>query len=246
MATEKQAAANRRNAAKSTGPKSAAGKQITRMNALKHGLQAEHVVIPGEDPEEFEASVRGLEEHYLPVGSLEHILVERITYCTWRLQRANLIETAILRREHWELESRREEADMESAGRKMNWIASEFDDDPDDDDSDDHESNDDHNLPPDKAEALWRDYEEAEEAYKEAKKAHERAEEELKSFRCAVDLAFWRSKHKLEKLSRYETTIERQLRNAMQDLERLQSARTARTAEAATVIDVIDLNRDES
>ena len=55
MTSQKQIAANRRNAAKSTGPKTAEGKQVTRLNALKHGLQAEHVVIPGEDPEEFEA-----------------------------------------------------------------------------------------------------------------------------------------------------------------------------------------------
>ena len=40
MATEKQVAANRRNAAKSTGPKSEAGKEIARMNAAKHGMQA--------------------------------------------------------------------------------------------------------------------------------------------------------------------------------------------------------------
>jgi hypothetical protein len=46
MAPKKQVAANRRNAKKSTGPKSAPGKQVVRMNALKHGLQAEHVVIP--------------------------------------------------------------------------------------------------------------------------------------------------------------------------------------------------------
>ena len=97
MASQKQVAANRRNAANSTGPKSAAGKQIARMNALKHGLQTDQVVIPGEDPAEFEALLGGLEEYYQPVGSLEQVLVERITYCTWRLQRANAIETAIMR-----------------------------------------------------------------------------------------------------------------------------------------------------
>ena len=51
MASEKQIAANRRNAAKSTGPKSTAGKEISRMNAAKHGMQAEHVVLPGESPQ---------------------------------------------------------------------------------------------------------------------------------------------------------------------------------------------------
>lgn len=46
------------------------------MNAAKHGMQAEHVVLPGEDSKEFEALVRGPEEHLLPVGPLETSLVD--------------------------------------------------------------------------------------------------------------------------------------------------------------------------
>ena len=38
MASERQIAANRRNAAKSTGPRSAAGKQRAGGNAVRHGL----------------------------------------------------------------------------------------------------------------------------------------------------------------------------------------------------------------
>ena len=47
-------------------------------------------------------------------------------------------------------------------------------------------------------------------------------------------------------LSRYETTMERRLRNAVQDLERLQAARKSEAAETATVIDITDLNQDQS
>ena len=82
MASENQVAANRRNAAKSTGPKTAQGKQVVRMNALKHGLRAERVVIPGEDPEEFEALFQGLQEDWQPVGARENLLVERLAYRT--------------------------------------------------------------------------------------------------------------------------------------------------------------------
>jgi hypothetical protein len=122
MATEKQVAANRRNAAKSTGPKSEAGKNIARMNAAKHGMQAEHVVLPGEDPKEFEALVRGLEEHLLPVGPLETSLVARIADCTWCLQRARLIEAAMMRREHYKLQRARAEGNMKRASDTMGWV----------------------------------------------------------------------------------------------------------------------------
>jgi hypothetical protein len=42
MATEKQIAANRANARRSTGPKTAAGKKRASQNALRHGLAVRH------------------------------------------------------------------------------------------------------------------------------------------------------------------------------------------------------------
>ena len=49
MTSDKQADANRRNARKSTGPKTPEGKAAVRLNALKHGLLANDVLLPGED-----------------------------------------------------------------------------------------------------------------------------------------------------------------------------------------------------
>ncbi len=48
MTTARQIAANCRNAQKSTGPKTPNGKAITKMNALRHGLTAQEILIPGE------------------------------------------------------------------------------------------------------------------------------------------------------------------------------------------------------
>ncbi len=54
MTSARQIAANRRNAAKSTGPKSAKGKERSRRNALRHGLTAETVINALEDAEDYE------------------------------------------------------------------------------------------------------------------------------------------------------------------------------------------------
>src|SRR5690348_5251733 len=54
MATVAQIAANRLNAQKSTGPRSVDGKLASSMNALKHGIDAASVLIPGEDPALYE------------------------------------------------------------------------------------------------------------------------------------------------------------------------------------------------
>jgi hypothetical protein len=248
MTSEKEAAANRRNAAKSTGPKSVEGKQVTRMNALKHGLQAEHVVIPGEDPEEFEALLRSLENDWQPVGARERLLVERIAYCTWRLQRASLIETAMMRKEHCSLAKNHAQEEMQRASKEMNWVQQIFDYGPEEDEFNEEGEEDsyiEHGFPEDHAAELNKRYNKAEAAYERARAIYDNAEETLKDSALSLDEVFFRSTNYLERLSRYETTIERRLRNAMQDLERFQIARKVEAAETATVIDISDMNQEE-
>jgi hypothetical protein len=53
MTKPDRAEINRRNAARSTGPRTPEGKSRSRLNALKHGLTARTLVLPGEDPEAF-------------------------------------------------------------------------------------------------------------------------------------------------------------------------------------------------
>ena len=62
MTTFRQIEANRRNALKSTGPKTEAGKQQSHRNAVRHGLMAETVVDVLEDSEDYKAlrNSRGL------------------------------------------------------------------------------------------------------------------------------------------------------------------------------------------
>ena len=55
MATQRQIEANRRNAQKSTGPSSVEGRAVSRSNAVKTGIYAKSMIIPGEDPAQLEA-----------------------------------------------------------------------------------------------------------------------------------------------------------------------------------------------
>jgi hypothetical protein len=95
-ATTKKAEANRRNAQRSTGPRTPEGKALASRNALKHGLTAREVVTVGERPEDFEAFRAGLVARLAPVGELEAELAERIAASAWRLRRVVRLEALML------------------------------------------------------------------------------------------------------------------------------------------------------
>ena len=104
MATAKQAAANRRNAANSTGPRTKSGKVRSSGNALKHGLSAEQVVMFDEDPAAFEALRSDLFEHYQPTDPVAEHLVEHVAASIWRLRRVPEIEAGIFTHFYFERE----------------------------------------------------------------------------------------------------------------------------------------------
>ena len=96
MATKRQIAANRRNARRSTGPKSAAGKAASSANALRHGLSAARaVVLPDEDGEAYERLKQGVLADLDPAGALQEALAQRIVVLLWRLDRAARLEAEL-------------------------------------------------------------------------------------------------------------------------------------------------------
>ncbi len=94
MATEAQIEANRANAQKSTGPRTPEGKEKASQNALKHGLLTRQVVVPGEDPQEFACHRAQMLAEMAPTGPMESLLAERIVGLSWRLLRAERLQTA--------------------------------------------------------------------------------------------------------------------------------------------------------
>ena len=98
----KKLQANQQNALKSTGPRTAEGKAVSRLNSLKHGLLSQEIVIQSgegsENGEEYKQLLCRLQQDLEPVGILEEILVEKIAICYWRLARVLRSENAEIRR----------------------------------------------------------------------------------------------------------------------------------------------------
>ncbi len=92
----RKAAANRRNASRSTGPRTAQGKSWSRRNALKHGILASQAVIATVEGRAerllFERTVEGLAQDFQPVGTYENLLVQEIAACFWRKRRLLMFE----------------------------------------------------------------------------------------------------------------------------------------------------------
>jgi hypothetical protein len=95
MASKRQIEANRRNALKSTGPKSPEGKAVSSMNALKTGLYAESEVLPSENPAEYEQLIARYYADHKPATALACQYVDEIIYCTWNLRRLRRAETQL-------------------------------------------------------------------------------------------------------------------------------------------------------
>jgi hypothetical protein len=108
MESNKQIVANRKNALKSTGPKTREGKEVVRHNAIKAGLFAKELILDAglikESKREFNELLHGLLDDLQPAGATESILVEKIAISLWRLRRAYRAEYGIAADEIADLE----------------------------------------------------------------------------------------------------------------------------------------------
>ena len=96
MSTEKQIAANRENAKKSTGPRTSTGKRKSRRNAVRHGLTAETIIDVLEEAADYEALAAAIDADFRPATNFELQLIARLTSLLWRLRRATAIESGLL------------------------------------------------------------------------------------------------------------------------------------------------------
>ncbi len=213
MTSDKQARANRQNALKSTGPKTSEGKAAVRLNALKHGLLSQEILLPGEDEEALTELGERLREELQPFGELENLLVDQIISAYWRLRRLGRVETGIFAWEHSEELAERAEREA-------------------------HEYKSDRNKRLAEAPTITiTDEKKHEEALERVRRMRTEQEDETatlgRTFARDADRA-----NAFSKLSRYETAIERTLYRALHELERRQAARRGAPVTPPQVVDV--------
>jgi hypothetical protein len=95
MISEKQLAANRRNAQLSTGARTEAGHARSSLNNLRHGLTGQIAILPTEDREAHDRLCGTLIESLTPETPIELQLAQSVAEDNWRLNRARAIETNI-------------------------------------------------------------------------------------------------------------------------------------------------------
>jgi hypothetical protein len=92
----RRAEVNKANAQKSTGPRTEAGKQRTKLNALRHGLTGQIIVLPSEDLSAYQRHSQAFLDEYQPKGPTETQLVQLLLDTFWQLNRAAAVQTNLL------------------------------------------------------------------------------------------------------------------------------------------------------
>jgi hypothetical protein len=204
MTSDKQIDANRRNARKSTGPKTPEGKARANNNAMSHGILSREVVLPEEDEATFEELRERLWAELQPVGELESLLVDKIVAAHWRLRRLGRVEAGIFAWERYKLLADR------AYSEARRYVQHRFKD----------------HIEQMRNTPIITD----EQKYDTALSKAEEMKAEQDTETAALGGTFIRDADKanaFSKLSRYETTIERSLHRALHELQRLQAARRA-------------------
>jgi hypothetical protein len=193
--------ANRRNAQRSTGPKTAAGKARVAQNAFVHGLLSRETLLPDEDPQTLETLAEAMRAELNPEGPQEQLLVEMMVRALWRLRRLGRVEAGIFAWKRYGILVERASHEAKNFERSAVPALTDHHDqtaitDP--------------------------------EKHREAMAAAERLRDLRNGATATIGFTFIRGSSGVDafsKLSRYETAIERGYYRAWHELQRLQHAR---------------------
>jgi hypothetical protein len=203
MTSDKQIAANRKNALESTGPRTPEGKDAVRLNALRHGLLSRETLLPGEDEEALRGLGERLRDELQPIGELENLLVDRIIASYWRLRRLGRVEASIFAWEHYEELAKRAKREAYVYEKRFSELGR-----------------------PASVLVTVADESKHGDALKRVQQMRTKQDEDTTTIgQTFVHDA--NGANVFSKLSRYETAIERSLYKALHELQRLQAARRA-------------------
>jgi hypothetical protein len=122
MTSTRRAEANLRNSASSTGPRTLRGRSRAKLNAVTHGLTAETLILPGEDPRAFQRRLENWTAALEPANPFEHDLVRQVVTLSWRLDRADRVQDALIADSLGTIpaeEDKRRREEVEDLGRRL-------------------------------------------------------------------------------------------------------------------------------
>jgi hypothetical protein len=99
MATIKQIEANGRNAQKSTGPRTEAGRTASSQNSRKHGCYAGQVLLEGQDQEMYDQLLQEFMDELQPQTLRERNLVEMMAVEWWHLGQCEFMRRSFFSRQ---------------------------------------------------------------------------------------------------------------------------------------------------
>ena len=211
MTSMRRVEANRRNAQRSTGPKSATGKAVVARNATTHGLFSRQALLPDEAPQALEDLGEAVRAALNPEGAQEEVLVELMVDVLWRRRRLGRVEAGIFSWKQYRILADR--ASREARTHERSALTA-FSEEPD---------------PP-----LITDPKKHQEAMVAAEQMRARGNEPT----ATMGLTFIRAASALITLSRYEASLERSYYRALHELQRLQHARRGGHVPPPLTVDV--------
>jgi hypothetical protein len=209
--SDKQLAANRLNAQKSTGPRTPGGKARVSNNARKHGLTGRDIVMPHESPEDYDSFRAGLLDNLAPCGDLEEMLADRIVSYAWRLRRVPLIEAGFFRRKYQKTRVERAADEVEKFETSTEKFLSSLRED---------------RTVTDKA------------AHAAAERHLNKETAKLHEITSTLVILSEKSMTALTRIWRYETMLSRAMERTLHEFQRLQAVRAGHVVPAPAVIDM--------
>jgi hypothetical protein len=210
--------ANRQNAQRSTGPKTAEGKARVALNARTHGLFARQALLPDEDPQELEDLRESVRADVNPEGTQEECLVELMVDALWRRRRLGRVEAGIYTSQHCRILADRARREARMYEKSESTELEEL-------------------MDP----VSIADPAKHEEAQLAAEEMRARGNEPTATF----GLTFMRGAGAFTTLSRYESALERSYYRALHELQRLQEARRGGHVPPPLALDVTVSGQDD-